>query len=132
LQTHKQPELELPLPPDEDPPRWAIRGSNPNRPNEIAVPPPRAEGANEYADLVEATARLHSSLNEGLEIDVARVAELRKGIIAKLGEQLFTMLYENIQQEDDPNCAQFVDIMTESDPDLVEGMRELIAMERVS
>jgi NIMA (never in mitosis gene a)-related kinase len=131
LQTQKRAEIDLPLPPDEDPPRWAARGSNPSRPNEIAVPPTSAEGPNEYADLMEATARLHSSLKGEVEVDEARVAELRSGIIAKLGDQLFAMLYRNIQQEDDPNCAQFVDIMTESDPDLVEGMRELIAMENV-
>jgi NIMA (never in mitosis gene a)-related kinase len=128
LASPKPADVELPLPPDEEAPRWAQRGGPQLRVNEMVVAT-KEDGACEYADLVEATDRLQGSLKGGPRVDEARPVELRAALAGKLGKQLFTMLYGNIQREDDPHCAQFVDIMTESDPDVVELMRELIALE---
>jgi NIMA (never in mitosis gene a)-related kinase len=128
LNSPKPAELDLPLPPDEEAPRWAQRGGAQARPSEMIVAA-KDSGASEYEDLMEATDKLHGSLKGDTPVDEARVGELRAGLERKLGEQLFAMLYSNIQGEDDPNCAQFVDIMTETDPDIVEQMRELIALE---
>jgi NIMA (never in mitosis gene a)-related kinase len=128
LMSLKPVDPELPLPPDEEAPRWAQRGGPQVRPSEMIVAA-KEGGASEYEDLIEATDRLHGSLKCEAQVDEARPAELRAALECKLGEQLFAMLYGNIQSEDDPHCAQFVDIMTESDPDVVELMRELIALE---
>lgn len=136
----------LPLPPEEEAPRWAQR-SNISRMTEVTVPV-RQHDTNDYEDLQEATAKLHMSLSipkgtlppwakgEDIPLDEGslklKLASVRETLEQKLGDQLFEMLYENIANEDDPNCAQFVDIMNESDPDIVEQMRELISLENIS
>ena len=145
LNQEKDDDMDLPLPPDEEAPRWAQRGRNVAKPDEITVVP-REEEPNEYEELREVTNEMHNSLRgspgalpawakdeEDVPMDESslktKINGLREHLEQKLGEQLFEMLYENIQGEDDPNCAQFVDIMNESDPELVEQMRELISLE---
>ena len=138
-------EEDLPLPPDEEAPRWAQRGGKIAKADEIPVAP-HIDEPNEYKELRDVTNELHNSLRissgalpawakdeEQVPMDESsirlKINGLREYLEQKLGEQLFEMLYENIQGEDDPNCAQFVDIMNESDPELVEQMRELISLE---
>jgi len=117
------------------------------RSEEITVAP-LGEAANDYRDLQEATDLLHKSLSlpagalppwaKGDEIPMdeaslrTKIATMRDDLTHKLGEGLFCLLYENVRGEDEPNCAQFVDIMNESDSEVVEQMRQLIALENMS
>jgi hypothetical protein len=125
---------ELPVPPDEEAPRWARRGhqNDAQKLDEVTVVAVD-EDRNEYQDLRQATEKLQSSVTSDPVTDPVsikeRIAELRRVIERKIGKQLLAMLADYIQREDDPNCAQFVDIMTDQDQDVVEQIRDLISLE---
>jgi hypothetical protein len=89
----------------------------------------RNEPPNEYEDLLEATDRQQSSLEGNQSGDEGHAKELGIGLERVLSEQLFGMLSGYIQPEDDPDCAQFVPIKADFDPDVVEQKRELITLE---
>jgi hypothetical protein len=128
-------DLPLPLPPDEEPPKWAQRSGSSHKEVKtvVATEVERGEQPSEYRDLQLATERLQKSLTSENLVDPVsireKIADLRRVIEKKIGKQLLAMLADYIQREDDPNCAQFVDIMTEQDQDVVEQIRDLISLE---
>ena len=59
----------------------------------------------------------------------ARVSELRSKLMRELGLQAFNELHYNVQNEDDPSCADVVKRYEETDPFAVVLMEELVSYE---
>lgn len=144
-------DLELPLPPDEEAPPWALRTNNKTKHDTIIMNEPDVEVPQEYEDLQDATDELHKSLSlrsgeiplwaRSLESDQVsqqadasnievRINEIRQEIEQKLGQQLMEMLMENLANEDEmPSAADFIDLINQDDPGCVEKARELLELE---
>lgn len=150
---HSQPDfsqmMELPLPPDEEAPRWAThRGAQFAKPDEITVNSSPDE-LKDISDLQESTQELHKSLTLSIPQDnlplwakpsepvkmgsADEIPALRNELMSILNEQLFDMLHQYILEENEvESSAQFVSIMEEEDLDSVEKMRKLVHLENIA
>lgn len=148
---HSKPDLprliELPLPPDEEAPRWATqRGNQSFQADEVSINPSPDE-FKEINDLKESTEELQKSLSiqksnvpawatpsdSQKEGSTDEIPALKKELLDILKEQLFDMLHQYIIDEKEvESSAQFVSLMEEEDPSTVEKMRKLVQLENMA
>lgn len=148
---HSKPDLpkliELPLPPEEEAPRWATqRGPQLSQADEVSITP-SPEEFKEINDLKDSTTELQKSLSLqkskvpawAKPSDSQKVGSkdeipaLKKELMDILKEQLFEMLHQYIIDEKEvESSAQFVSLMEEEDPTTVEKMRRLVQLENMT
>ena len=144
------PELnELPLPPDEEAPRWATERGPQSFPKaeEVTVNSSPDE-FKDLNDLKESINELQKSISLPMnsatipawvqQVDqkvgsADEIPVLRKELRDLLKDQLFEMLHRYVIEENDiESSAQFVTIIEEEDPETVEKMRKLVQLENMN
>lgn len=135
------PEDPLPLP-DEEPPRWAQRGPALQRSDPIVVEEEDQPEPNEWDDLKTFTEQLRDSISNApsydadasLPKDKASAITEVDAIMASLSSiqpMLISMLEDNILNEDQESCQEFIEIFAQSDPQTVEKMRRLVKIKKM-
>ena len=139
---------DLPLP-NEEPPKWALKMGGMVKIGSVKEEEFDQGELSEWDDLKGVTNYLHSSLDRATrseEIPVwaklpihgipedpnqikKQAEELKNRLESRLKPMLFTMLKDNIINEDSPSCGEFVLIFEQTDAESVEEMRKLIELE---
>lgn len=131
----------LPLP-DEEPPRWAQRGPALQKSDPIIVEEEDQPEPNEWDDLKTFTEQLRDSISNSttyvadasLPHDKQSAQAEIDSIMASLSSiqpMLISMLEDNIINEDQESCQEFIEIFAQSDPQTVEKMRRVVKIKKM-